>query len=115
MAAMRLVALRLGEGRKNDAEISLGNTVTLGIALWIVIAAVAAYPPLLDAFLTFSSATDEVRPYAATFIQILSFGFVLHDDRHGRNNFIRTAGASNRALLTMVIGAVCTIFNSSSS
>lgn len=107
-----LAALRLGEGRKNDAEISLGNTVTLGIALWIVIAAVAAYPPLLDAFLTFSSATDEVRPYAATFIQILSFGFVLQMIGMGVNNFIRTAGAPNRALGTMIIGAVaCTAFN----
>ena len=71
----------------------------------------AAYK-LLDAFLTFSSATDEVRPYAATFIQILSFGFVLQMIGMGVNNFIRTAGAPNRALLTMVIGAVvCTIFN----
>lgn len=107
-----LAALRLGEGRKADAEISLGNTVTLGVILWIIIAAIAAYPPLLDAFLTFSSATDEVRPYAATFIQILSFGFVLQMIGMGVNNFIRTAGAPNRALLTMVIGAVvCTIFN----
>ena len=107
-----LAALRLGEGRKADAEVSLGNTVTLGIILWIIIAAIAAYPPLLDAFLTFSSATDEVRPYAATFIQILSFGFVLQMIGMGVNNFIRTAGAPNRALLTMVIGAVvCTIFN----
>ena len=107
-----LAALRLGEGRKSDAEISLGNTVTLGIILWIIIAAIAAYPPLLDAFLTFSSATDEVRPYAATFIQILSFGFVLQMIGMGVNNFIRTAGAPNRALGTMIIGAVaCTVFN----
>ena len=36
-----LAALRLGEGRKADAEVSLGNTVTLGIVLWVIIAAIA--------------------------------------------------------------------------
>ena len=107
-----LAALRLGEGRKDDAETSLGNTVTLAIALWIIVAVIASVPALLDAFLTFSSATDEVRPYAASFIRILSLGFGLQIIGMGVNNFIRTAGAPNRALVTMVIGAVvCTIFN----
>ena len=107
-----LAALRLGEGRRNDAECSLGNTVSLSIFFALVIALCAASPPILDGLLTLSSATDEVRPYAASFIRIICFGFIFQCIGMGVNNFIRTAGAPNRALVTMLIGAVaCTAFN----
>lgn len=107
-----LAALRLGEGRRNEAERSLGNTVTLSIFFALVIALCAASPVVLDWLLTLSSATDEVRPYAASFIRIICFGFIFQCIGMGVNNFIRTAGAPNRALVTMLIGAVaCTAFN----
>ncbi len=107
-----LAALRLGEGNRDAAERSLGNVVTLSIALWLLVALAAANPVLLDALLTVSSATDEVRPYARTFIQILCFGFILQSIGMGVNNFIRTSGAPNRALGTMVVGLVAaTAFN----
>ena len=107
-----LAALRLGQGRKDQAELSLGNTVTLCIILWIVVAIAASIPPVLDGLLTISSATDEVRPYAAVFLRIICYGFILQCIGMGVNNFIRTAGAPNRALGTMVIGAIaCIGFN----
>lgn len=107
-----LAALRLGEGKRDAAERSLGNVVFLSIVLWILVAVAAANPALMDMLLSASSATDEVRPYAHTFIQILCFGFVLQSIGMGVNNFIRTCGAPNMALGTMVIGlAMATIFN----
>ena len=107
-----LAALRLGEGKRNDAEVALGNVITVSLVLWVFVAFMAACPPLLDGLLTLSSATDTVRPYAASFIRILCFGFILQCVGMGVNNFIRTAGAPNRALGTMVIGLVgATIFN----
>ena len=107
-----LAALRLGEGKRVKAEVSLGNTVLLSLAFSVVVALAAANPFLLDGLLTLSSATDEVRPYARAFVQIICFGFVFQCIGMGVNNFIRTAGAPNRALLTMLIGALsCTAFN----
>ena len=99
-----LAALRLGEGDRIGAEISLGNVVTTSIILSAAIALLAANPAILDWLLTISSATDDVRPYARIFIQILCFGFILQQIGFGVNNFIRTAGAPNRALATMVFG-----------
>ena len=53
-----------------------------------------------------------MRPYAREFIQIISLGCVFQIVGMGLNNFIRTAGAPNRALVTMLIGAIgCTVFN----
>ena len=107
-----LCALRLGEGRKDLAEQTLGNTVTLSFILWALILFIAFCPFTVEMLLSLSSATDDIRPYARTFVQILSLGFVFQCVGAGVNNFIRTAGAPNRALLTMVIGAVsCTAFS----
>lgn len=107
-----LAALKLGQGRHDQAELALGNTVTLSFILYAVVAVVATCPPIFDGLLTLSSATDEVRPGATVFLRIVSYGFILQCIGMGVNNFIRTAGAPNRALGTMVIGAVsCVIFN----
>ena len=101
-----LAALRLGEGRRVDAEISLGNTVLLSVVVSAIVGIAALNPAVLDGLLTLSSATDDVRPYARAFLQIICFGFIFQCIGMGVNNFIRTAGAPNRALVTMLIGLV---------
>ncbi len=107
-----LAALRLGEGRRVDAEVSLGNTMFLSVVVSVAIGFAAANPAVINGLLTISSATDEVRPYAHTFLQIICFGFIFQCIGMGVNNFIRTAGAPNRALVTMLIGlVVATFFN----
>lgn len=112
MGGNALAALRLGEGKRDAAELCLGNTVSLALGFWVIVLVVAFTPPLVNGLLTLSSATDEVRPYAQIFIQILSCGFIFQCVGMGVNNFIRTTGAPNRALLTMLIGAVsCTVFS----
>ncbi len=107
-----LCALRLGEGKHEEAERILGNTTMLSIVISLVIAVLVHIPFCMDALLNISSATDDVRPYAAIFIQIISIGCVFQIVGMGLNNFIRTCGAPNYALATMVVGAVvCTILN----
>lgn len=106
-----LAALRLGEGRHEDAEISLGNTFTLSVIIAVAVA-ILVNTPAIEWILTISSATDEARPYAREFMQIVGTGFIFQIIGMGINNFIRTAGAPFRAFVTMLIGAIgCTIFN----
>ncbi len=107
-----LAALRLGEGKHDEAERSLGNTVTLCIVAAIIIAVLANVPVCIDALLSLSSATPEVWEYAKVFIQIISVGFIFQCIGMGVNNFIRTAGAPNRALGTMLVGTFsCIVLN----
>lgn len=101
-----LAALRLGEGRREDAERALGNVVSLSLAASVIVLFIGWNPTLVNAVLDLASATPDVRPYAQTFIQILCAGFFLQCIGMGVNNFIRTCGAPNRALGTMVIGLV---------
>ena len=56
-----LAALRLGEGNKQAAEKSLGNTVCLGIIIAVVVAIIACIPPCMEALLSLSSATPEIH------------------------------------------------------
>lgn len=107
-----LCALRLGEGKHDEAENILGNTAVLGVIVSVVLAVLVHIPVFIEPLMSLSSATDTVRPYAREFIQIISLGCVFQIVGMGLNNFIRTAGAPNRAFVTMLIGAVgCTVFN----
>lgn len=101
-----LAALRLGEGKREDAERALGNVVSLSLIVSVAVLFIGWNPWLVNAVLDLASATPDVRPYAQTFIQILCAGFFLQCIGMGVNNFIRTCGAPNRALGTMVIGLV---------
>lgn len=101
-----LAALRLGEGKRDDAERALGNVVSLSLVAAVIVLVIGWNPALVSWVLDLASATPEVRPYAQTFIQILCAGFIWQCIGLGVNNFIRTCGAPNRALGTMVIGLV---------
>lgn len=107
-----LAALRMGEGKPQEAERSLGNTVTLSLIMSVLVAVVVFIPVCINSLLSISGATPEDWDYATQFIRIISLGFIFQCIGMGVNNFIRTAGAPNRALGTMIIGAVaCTAFN----
>lgn len=101
-----LAALRLGEGKREDAERALGNVVSLSLMASVIVLFIGWNPAMVNGVLDLASATPDVRPYAQTFIQVLCAGFFLQCIGMGVNNFIRTCGAPNRALGTMVIGLV---------
>lgn len=107
-----LAALRLGEGRRDEAEKSLGNTVSLGIIMALVVAILVNIPACRELMLALSSTTPEIHDLTQSFLYIISLGLIFQVIGMGVNNFIRTAGAPNRALLTMVVGAVsCIVLN----
>ena len=63
-----LCALRLGEGKHDEAEHILGNTATLGVIVSVALAVLAHIPFVVEPLLDLSSATEAVRPYAREFI-----------------------------------------------
>ena len=60
-----LAALRLGQGRKEDAERSLGNTVTLSLFIWAFVVVLVTIPQTLNWLLAISSATEATHDLAA--------------------------------------------------
>ena len=101
-----LAALRLGEGKRDDAERALGNVVSLSLVAAVIVLVIGWNPALVSWVLDLASATPEVRPYAQTFIQILCAGFILQCIGLGVNNFIRTCGAPNLAFNALFVLAL---------
>lgn len=103
-------AIVLGEGRHERAEQTLGNTMFLMIAFAVPVALIATF--CLDPFLILVGATDVTLPYARSFVQIISYGFVLNNIAFGVQNFMRTCGSPWQALGVSIVGTVaCILLN----
>lgn len=108
IGAATLVSLRLGEKNPAEAEMILGNALTMmivcilattGLALWYL------DPILVDLL----GVTPEVLPYARDFTAIILGGSVFLHVGFGLNNVIRAQGDPRTALATQIIAAVINI------
>lgn len=102
--ATSLISIRLGEGRKDEAEHILGNATTLLFIVPVILFVIVQL--FLDNILITFGASAEVLPYARTYMSVVSFGFIFQFIGFGMNNFIRSEGSPKTAMLTMLIGAI---------
>jgi putative MATE family efflux protein len=107
IGANSLISIRLGEGKKDEAEHILGNALTLIIivSLGISILGLIFLDPLLRLF----GASETLLPAARAFMQIILIGTVFQGVGFGMNNFIRGEGNPKIAMLTMLLGAALNI------
>ncbi|HYE11315.1 MAG TPA: MATE family efflux transporter, partial [Patescibacteria group bacterium] len=96
--------IRLGEKKKEEAELILGNSMVLLIGVAVVISAIGLIflEPLLRSF----GASEAVMPYAKDYLGIILWGTVAQSIGFGMNNFIRAEGNPGTAMFTMLIGAI---------
>ncbi|GAB6171104.1 MATE family efflux transporter [Paradesulfitobacterium aromaticivorans] len=110
LGATSLISIRLGEKKKEEAELIVGNSfmLLLGISLGITLLSYL----FMDAMLIQFGASAEVLPYAREYIKVLLLGAAFQNVGFGMNNFIRAEGNPKTAMLTMILGAVLnTILN----
>lgn len=99
-----LISIKLGEGKKNEAELIMGNAMILliVISLGISVLGLIFLNPLLRTF----GASEAVLPYAQNYLKIILWGTVFQSIGFGMNSFIRAEGNPRVAMLTMLIGAI---------
>ncbi len=104
IGANSLISIRLGEGKKEEAELILGNAMVLLISIALVISTIGMIflEPLLRVF----GASEAVLPYAKDYLGIILWGTVAQTIGFGMNNFIRAEGNPGIAMFTMLIGAI---------
>ncbi|HYF83841.1 MAG TPA: MATE family efflux transporter [Clostridia bacterium] len=104
IGANSLISIRLGEGKKEEAELILGNAMVLLIVAAVIISAIGLIflEPLLRSF----GASEAVLPYAKDYLGIILWGTVAQTIGFGMNNFIRAEGNPKIAMFTMLIGAI---------
>lgn len=107
MGATSLISLRLGEGKGDEAEKVIGNSLTLFLIIGITLSVLGVI--FLEPILIFFGASPDVLPYAADYMKIILLGSIFFAIGTGMNNFIRAEGNPKIAMNTMLIGAVTNI------
>jgi putative MATE family efflux protein len=107
IGANSLVAIRLGQDRKDEAEGIFGNALVLLVltSLSLTILGFIFIEPLLRLMGT----SDQILPYALDYLRIILLGAVFQSVGMGMNNFIRSEGSPKIAMNTMLIGAAINI------
>ena len=100
-------SIRLGEGKKDEAELILGNSFTAQIIISVFLTAVLLIfnRPLLLAF----GASKDTIGYAVRYMNIYAVGTIFVQVTLGLNAFISAQGFTKVSMFTVLIGAVSNI------
>lgn len=104
VGANTLFAIRMGEGRRDEAERILGNA--FGLLFFVPLAASLAGLVWLDPLLQLMGASEALLPCARTYARVILYGIALSTTGHGLSHFIRSDGHPNISMAAMLIGAV---------
>ena len=104
LGATALISIRLGEGRRKEAEQILSTAFTMLILLSLVLTVLGI--AFLDPLLRLLGASEEVVPYARDYLSIILYGSVFQAIGFGLNHMIRAQGNPRLAMATMLIGAI---------
>ena len=102
-----LMALRLGEGKSEEAEDILGGSFLL-MAILCVILICLGYVfqvPLLHAF----GAEEAVMPYALTYLRIVLVGAFFNSTANSFGLFVRVDGSPRRMMICSITGCLLNI------
>lgn len=102
-----LYSIRLGQGNRNAARKTLGNSLLFMIvsSLFLMAIGIIFMDPILVAF----GASPDVLPYARSYMSIIFYGAIFQVISMGLNNFIRADARPRLAMMTMLIGALSNI------
>ncbi|MDR0958803.1 MAG: MATE family efflux transporter [Propionibacteriaceae bacterium] len=108
VGANSLFAIRMGQGRTDVVEKIMGHAFVLlfvipGIG---IIAANIFFETIVRDLL---GASDDVYPYAATYLRIILYGSIFAAMSPGLTHFIRSDGHPRTSMLVQIIGALCNI------
>ena len=104
VGANTLFSIRLGEGKKEEAERILGNAFILLFLVPLVVSLAALV--WLDPLLRLIGASEELLPYARSYARVILFGSALATTGHGLSHFIRSDGHPGVSMVAMLIGGI---------
>lgn len=110
IGANSLVSIRLGQGRKEEAEGIFCNALVLLVISSLTLTVIGLL--FLEPFLRLMGTSEQILPYATDYLEIILIGGVFQSVGMGMNNFIRSEGNPKIAMYTMLIGAaINTVFD----
>jgi putative MATE family efflux protein len=108
IGANSLFSIRLGEGRREEVEKIMGHALVLLFLLPALVIAVLMI--FMDTILIdILGASENVFPYAKTYLRIILYGGIFSAMGPGINHFIRSDGHPRTSMFTQILGAVINI------
>ena len=104
VGANTLFSIRLGEGRREEAERILGNAAILLFVIPLLVSIVALI--YLTPLLRLLGTSEALMPLARSYAQIILFGAALGTTGHGLSHFIRSDGHPQISMIAMLIGGI---------
>lgn len=102
-----LVSIRLGEGKKDEAEEVLRHAMLLLAVVSLIVTALGLV--FLDPLLRLFGASERVLPFGRDYLQMIVLGTVFQVGGFGLNAVIRGEGNPRVAMLTLLIGVVLNV------
>lgn len=99
-----LISIHLGEQKQDRAERLLGQALFMYLILSVLFMIFGQI--WLEDLLRLFGASNEVIPYAKSYLSIIIWGTFFQQISFGVNNFIRAEGHPNIAMVSMLISAV---------
>ena len=98
------LSLKLGEKKKKDAELGIGNGIMLSVIVSIIFCAItlAFLPQLLNLF----GCTANLKDYAIAYGRIIAIGLPFSMIGTTLNSIIRADGSPKYSMMSMVSGAI---------
>ena len=104
VGANTLYSIRMGEGRRQEAERILGNA--FGLLFFIPLAASLVALCFLDPLLRLVGASEDLLPHARAYARIVLGAAALSTTGHGLSHFVRSDGHPFVSMAAMILGAV---------
>ena len=102
--ASAYLSLKLGEKKKDEAKIGIGNGVTLCVITSVIFCAVTLI--FLPVFLKIFGCTDNLKDYAMIYGRIIAIGFPFSMIGTTLNSIIRADGSPKYSMASMLAGAI---------
>ena len=96
VGASTVISVRLGQGKYDEAQHILGNTISLNVLLGVLFT--LACLPFIDQILYLFGASDVTLPYAREYMTIILLGNVVTHLYFGSNAILRSAGHPRSAM-----------------
>lgn len=107
MGAAPRASIFLGKGEKENAEKTLGNSVSLLFLLAMILTVV--FSVFAEDLLLMFGASENTIEYAVSYMKIYSLGTLFVQFTLGLNAFITAQGFAKTSMLTVMIGAILNI------
>lgn len=102
--ASAYLSLKLGEKKKDEAKIGIGNGIILSVIVSVLFCAITLI--FLPVFLKIFGCTENLKEYATAYGKIIAIGFPFSMIGTTLNSIIRADGSPKYSMTTMLSGAI---------